>query len=411
MLTRLKSLFLLPIRYHVWGSLSIVVFATVVISTQVSDRRGFANSELYDDVLDRWGTPIDQPAPSVRYVESGTVFTTLEPLALSRQTVAVKTEMSYRKRGLVYFSGFEFVFGGEFAVENPEPHAIDIVFVFPVSVDRNRVLLSDFEFRANGEPESVALTDGRDTITWTGRLPEGGAMTFNVSYAGRGLDAFTYRLDPRLPARDVQFDLTVLGGENYDYPAGIVPAHRVEQTADSAELGWSYPSLESGVPLGAVLPSERSFDQYITTMSRRSFVPFLVLFVAVSALAAAHNKRLRFYSAYLLAAGFGFYYVLLAYLAAFTNFYLAFVVSSVIMTALLSVYLRLLVGEISHIKLNGLMVACLITPNAAVIAEGYTGLIYTLEILAGLTALMWLSTRDGFTHFLDRLFAPEGLTQ
>ncbi|MEO0459246.1 MAG: hypothetical protein AAF219_00295 [Myxococcota bacterium] len=411
MFSRLKFLFLFPIRYHAWGSLSIVVFATAVISTQVSDRRGFANSELYEDVLDRWGTPIDQPAPSVRYVESGTVFTTLEPLALSRQTVAVKTEMSYRKRGLVYFSGFEFVFDGEFAVENPEPHAIDIVFVFPVSVDRNRVLLSEFEFRANGERESVALTDGSDTITWTGRLPEGGAMTFNVSYAGRGLDAFTYRLDPKLPARNVQFDLTVFGGGNYDYPGGIVPAHRVEQTAESAELGWSYPSLESGVPLGAVLPSEHSFDQYITTMSRRSFVPFLVLFAAVSALAAAHRKRLRFYSAYLFAAAIGFYYVLLAYLAAFTNFYLAFVTSSVIMTVLLSGYLRLLIGEISFAKFSGLVVACLITPNAAVIAEGYTGLIYTLEILAGLTGLMWLSTRDGFTQLLDRLFAPEGVTQ
>ena len=56
----------LPARYHAWGSTGIVLFATAVISGQVADRQGFANSELYEDVMERWGRPSISQRP--RYV-------------------------------------------------------------------------------------------------------------------------------------------------------------------------------------------------------------------------------------------------------------------------------------------------------------------------------------------------------
>src|SRR5262245_50201446 len=64
-------------RYHVWGSVLIVLIICWVVAQQVGDRRNFANSELYRDVMERWGAPIAQPMPSVRMVPSGAVFTRL----------------------------------------------------------------------------------------------------------------------------------------------------------------------------------------------------------------------------------------------------------------------------------------------------------------------------------------------
>ena len=73
-----------------------------------------------------------QVTAPVRFVESGSIFNTLEPLPLDRQRVTLAAEMNYRKRGLVYFSGFEFDLRGEYAVTNPRSDEIDVVFVLPV---------------------------------------------------------------------------------------------------------------------------------------------------------------------------------------------------------------------------------------------------------------------------------------
>jgi hypothetical protein len=401
------TLFKLTTRHHTWGSLGIVLVATMVISVQVTDRQGFANGDLYEDVMNRWGTRIDQPAPSVRYVESGTVFTTLKPLGLSLQQIKLDAVMNYRKRGLVYFSGFDFTFAGTYEVANPEERDIDIVFVFPVSLDRNKVLLSELDFTVNGEPSKVELSEQGDKIVWTGRLKKLENARFQVSFKGRGLDSFTYRLDPSLAAKNFSLAMTISGGDNYDYPSGVVPAHLVEQSDDVVRLHWEYPSLESGVSVGAILPSEKSFDQLISTMARRSWAPFFAFFIALVALMASLNRKIKFYEAYLIAAGYGFFFVLLAYLAAFMNFYVAYFVTSTIIVGLLASYgSRLLDGKAKR-SITGLLIAFLTVPTAAVIAQGYTGLIYSLEILGGLATLMFISTHPKFSALLETLIPQE----
>jgi len=404
---RTTKLFKLSASHHMWGSLGIVLVATLVISAQVADRQGFANGDLYQDVMNRWGTRIDQPAPSVRYVESGTVFTTLKPLGLSHQEIKVDAQMNYRKRGLVYFSGFDFDFAGNYEVVNPEERDIDIVFVFPVSLDRNKVLLSELDFTVNGEPSKVELSEKGDKIVWTGRLKKEEKAQFKVGFKGRGLDSFTYRLDPTLAAKNFSLAMTISGGDNYDYPPGIVPAHVVEQSDDIVQLKWAYPSLESGVSVGTILPSETSFDQVIATMARRSWAPFLALFMALVALMASLNRQIKFYEAYLIAAGYGFFFVLLAYLAAFMNFYIAYAVTSVIIVGLLATYARRLLAGQGGGTITGLLIAFLTIPTAAVIAEGYTGLIYSLEILGGLASLMFISTHPKFNSLLETLKPQE----
>ncbi len=315
--------------------------------------------------------------------------------------------MNYRKRGLVYFSGFNFSFNGVYEVKNPEQRDIDIAFVFPVSLDTNKVLLSELSFKVNDKAAAVELAKSGDKIVWTGRLHQGGKKKFEVSFKGRGLDAFTYRLDPQSSTKNFSLTLVIRGGDNFDYPFGVVPAHAKNHEGDTITLNWSYPSLESGVPVGAILPSEKSFDQIIGTMARRGWAPFLLFLAAFIAIGAAKNRKLKFYESYLLAAGYGFFFVLLAYFAAIMDFYVAYISSILIIVGLLSTYGARLWGkghdrrEIAKSAL--LLVAFLVIPTAAVIAQGYTGLIYSIEILAGLAALMFVSTRDSFTSTYDKL--------
>ena len=60
--------FTLPAHYHFWGAIAIVLFSSAVIIFQVNDRLTYANGSLKRDVEARWGEPIKQPSPTLRYV-------------------------------------------------------------------------------------------------------------------------------------------------------------------------------------------------------------------------------------------------------------------------------------------------------------------------------------------------------
>lgn len=406
MLRVLKALFTLPFKHHLVPGMVIVMFSAAVISIQVADRHGFANTELHNDVMQRWGAPIDQAAPSVRYVGSGTVFTTLTPLPFARQAVKLDAAMNYRKRGLIYFSGFDFTFTGTYAVSNPEQWDIDVAFVFPVASRGREAMLSELAFAVNGEAAPVELSPERDRLLWTGRLAPGQEVTFEVSFRGRGLDSFVYRTDPDLPVRDFALDMAVTGGDNHDYPPGLLPAHAVQAEDDRVALSWQFASLESGVAVGAVLPSEKSFDAIIATMASRSWVPFGGFFVGVIVLGLLGGRRIALHEAVLFASTYAFFFVLLAYFAAFMHFYLAYAVAVLLVGGLLAGYGQRVLGGRAGRQIAALVAAFLVVPTMAVILQGYTGLIYTLEILGALATLMLLTSHPRFDELVAELMPP-----
>jgi len=394
---------------HLLGSTSIVVFATWVIAAQVEQRNDFAGSHVAQDVESRWGAPVAQPAPSLRYVQSGTIFTELKKLPFDRQEIKIDAKMNYRKRGLRYFSGFDFALTAVYRVKNAEPNDIDVAFIFPIELNKSQVLLSELTFQVDGRDAELDLGRGGNRLVWTGRIAKGQSTEFHIRYQARGLESFVYKLDPSLPARNVQLHVGVAGGENFDYPAGVLSASSVTQTRAGVALDWAFPSLESGVNLGVILPAEKTFDSIIATMARRAWVPFLAFAAILLLLSARHERALLFYESWLLAAAFGFTFVLLAYLAAFLNFYLAYAIALVGLGGAVVLYLqRLMPGERRE-TLWCIWVATMLIPTAAVILQGYTGLIYTLEILAALLGVMALSIRADVRAFLQQRFlaSPE----
>jgi hypothetical protein len=385
---------------HFIGAIGIVLVASLVIADQVSTRTDFANSELSKDVESRWGAPVAQAAPSVRYVPSGTVFTELKALPLSAQTVEVTAAMNYRKRGLKYFSGFDFTFTGWYVVQNPEGHDIDAVFVFPVEVDKSQVLLSELEFQVDGRPSSLDLGGTGDRLVWTGRLSKGQTAELVIRYRARGLESFTYLLDPDLPAKDVKLHLDVTGGDNYDYPAQVLSASEVKVEHNHITLDWRYPSLESGVSLGVILPSQKAYDALAETMARRALLPALAFLGLISLLSLRNRRALLIFETYLAAAAFGFFFVLVAYLGAFMHFYLGYAVSALGLGAAVVAYLKRLFPNERWPLLAGVWGTALVVPTFAVVLQGYTGLVYTLEGLSALLSAMVLVTRPAVRAFL-----------
>ncbi len=392
----------LPGRFYMYGSLGILLFASIVIATQLTDRRGFANGDLHQDVMARWGAPLRQVAPSVRYVESGSVFNTLHPLALSEQQVELDTVMNYRKRGLVYFSGFDFEFRGAYAIENPEPHPIDVVFVFPVQFAAQS-MLSNLAFQVNGEREAIPLDETARRLTWTGRLEPAATVHFAISFGGRGLDQFVYLLDPELPVENFALEVSIRGGENFDYPLGAFPASQVDRDEDGLRLRWDFASVKAGFVTGVVLPSEQSFDASLYTMIRRAAIPFLLFMAGVIALALHAGVSIGRWETYFASAIYSFFYVLLPYLAAYMNFYAAYGLAVISVGSLVVDFLRRLLGSRFIPALAGLWLALLVLPTTAILCAPHTGLIYTLEILAGLCVASLLMVRPEVRRVLESL--------
>jgi hypothetical protein len=391
------------VQHHFFGSFFIVLFVTTIIAGQVTSRNDFANSELARDVEKRWGAPVVQPVPSLRYARSGTIFTELKPLPFDKQHVQVQARMNYRKRGLRYFSGFDFTLTADYAVVNREEHDIDVAFIFPIEMDKSQVLLSDLRFLVNGTEASLDLGESGNRLVWTGRLPRGATSVFSIRYRARGLDSFIYKMDPALPARDVRVNVAVEGGSTYDYPDHVLAATQVRTGSDTVSLDWTFHSLESGVSLGVILPSVERYDDLVAAMARRAWVPFLGLMALLVVFSLRHRRPLAFYEAYLLAASYAFFFVLLAYLAAFMNFYLAYALAALGLGAAVTAYVRRLYPDERLFRLAGLWGASVVAPTTAVLLEGYTGLVYTLELLAALLGLMVLSGHASVRAFLSDL--------
>ena len=104
-----------------------------------------------------------------------------------------------------------------------------------------------------------------------------------------------------------------------------------------------------------------------------------------------------------MASVFAFFFVLLAYLAAYMHFYLAYPLALAVIGGLLYIYLRRTLGEDAGVYVMAGLAAFLFVPTLAVIFEGYTGLIYTLEILAGLVVAMVLTTRPYFRKLMESI--------
>lgn len=399
----LLHLWRLPIRHHFFGSLAITAVIALALGYQIAHRTTFANSELYEDVVDRWGAPIRQAAPSVRYAPSGSVLRRLLPMTPTAQNVVVDATMRYRKRGLAYFSGFDFVFDGDYQLTNPTDGPIDVVFVFPFHAERTRTLLSDLAFRVNGEL-ARGLHEDDEKIVWTGRLDVGESVDVAIDFRGRGLDFFQYELDPALGVAALDFTLNVTGGTNYDYPFGVVPATHHQTRDDGLTLRWKYDSTASGFGVGLVLPSERSYDPLIATMLRRSLVVFLAYFVGLVALVAHFGReRLTLLQAYVLAAVYALFFVLLAYGGAFFGFWAGFVLAAGIAGALVPYYLGRILGARAIPAAFVLVVATLWLPSLAVALQGFTGVIYTAEALLALGGIAFVTSDRAFDMTLRRI--------
>lgn len=159
--------------------------------------------------------------------------------------------------------------------------------------------------------------------------------------------------------------------------------------------------------MGLVLPSQQSFDQIIATAASRAWAFWALLFLGALLLFAAHGRELKLLEVGLLASSYAVVFPLLGYLAAVMPFWAAAILSLGAGCGLLTLEAALLAGRAATRIMAGLAALTLALPTLAVVLQGYTWLLYTLEATACIAALVVLVSRPGFRDLVERaLLSP-----
>jgi len=176
------------------------------------------------------------------------------------------------------------------------------------------VLLSGAE--VPGRCKDAELDLGKAGIDWCGPADrEGRERRVPHPYQARGLESFVSSSTPRCRRATCSCTWESLRGENFDYPRGVLSANSATRTATAWRYDWHFHRWKVGRQPRSHPAVGEDVHSIVATMARRAWVPFLAFARSCSCSRRAMSGRFFFYESWLLAAAFGFTFVLLAYLA------------------------------------------------------------------------------------------------
>lgn len=132
-----------------------------------------------------WGGSVVQESPTVTRLSDGT------PVAIVSAAGQARIGMDYRKRGLVYLTGFIADFDMTYSFANSQPVSSAMLFTFPFP--KNGELFTNISATDEaGQP--VATEVSPDGLKWACPVAPGATRGIKVTYRIRGMDNYIYRL-------------------------------------------------------------------------------------------------------------------------------------------------------------------------------------------------------------------------
>ena len=356
-----------------------------------------ASYKQLESVKQIWGGNLAQPMPSVRYKRSGSDVSRLSRGEIRSADIGVVLHMDYRKKGLVYYTGYNAEFTGTYQVANPENEKIYLSFIFPYPTRQNEGMLQNVKLLVNGE-EDTADTEYQPSLAlWTGTLEPEQSLDFTVRYQGRGLDRFVYGFEAGRQINNFSAEIEVHGAHKLDYPvATMPPTEEPQRTEDGKVLVWKLDRAMTQLNLGVILPDRLDVEKQLAVMSFRA--PFFFLLFLVSAALIIHlaRKPPQFIPLAVMSFTYFLFYPLFAYLLMYIDLVVALVISFAAIGLLLLNYARLLYGlQVATAVFLAYTFYLGITTVAALLPS-YTGLILTIEgvVLMGIVMQVLAHHRD-----------------
>jgi inner membrane protein involved in colicin E2 resistance len=376
-----------------WVVLGFTIFART--ESPLSD-------ELRSRVASGWGTAQTQfPATAsypvvveekVEEEKKSKVVKKIEvvALALEGSKVDVSFDLTPRQKGLLWYSTYAVVFGGDYTFKNSSQQ--DQVVTFKLPFPAQQAIYDDLTLTVDDKP----LTVKNDSNSAAGSVlvAAGKSVILHAAYRSQGLDSWHYNFGEGI-SQIRNFTLNIhTNFKDIDFPEQTLSPTAKSETALGWDLVWSYKNLISGYNIGMKMPEKLQPGPLAGKISLFAPVSLFFFFFLMFIITTVRSIDLHPMNYFFLAAAFFAFHLLLAYLVDHISIHLAFVICSAVSIFLVISYLRLVAGiRFAAVEAGGAELTYLVFFSYAFFFKGFTGLAITIGSIVTLFVVMQMTGR------------------
>jgi hypothetical protein len=360
------------------------------------------SDELKSRVAANWGTAQQQTPPTASYQHEVTHVTESEkgpktfkaietvPLTLDASKIDVVLDLAHRQKGLLWYSTYAVVFGGDYTFANASAQDQDVTFY--LGFPSQQAVYDDLAMSVDNHPLSVKNA-GAGAVG-TIRVAAGKTVILHAGYRSQGLDAWRYKFGEGV-SQIPNFTLNMRTNfKNIDFPENTISPTAKHETASGWDLTWAYKNLVSGYEIGMAMPEKLQPGPLAGQISYFAPVSLFFFFFLMFMITTLRGIDLHPMNYFFLAAAFFAFHLLLAYLVDHVSIHLAFVVCSLVSIFLVVSYLRLVVGiRFAAVEAGLAQLVFLVLFSYAFFYKGFTGLAVTIGSILTLFVVMQMTGR------------------
>lgn len=393
---------------YIWLVFIPLLLGWLVLAERLEKRTHKATHYQLQSVKEIWGGNLAQPMPSVRYKRFGSDVSTLSKGEIHASDISVTLEVDYRKKGLVYYTGYNAEFVGKYTIQNPENENIYLSFIFPYPTRQGEGVLQNVKLLVNGE-EDIEDTEYQPNLTlWTGLLAPSDSLVITVQYDGRGLNQFTYGFEPSKQINNFTMKVDVQGAKNLDYAKSTMPpTEPLQETPQGKILVWKLDKALTQLNIGVILPDKLNIEAQLFLMMYRAPAFFFLFLVSLLAIIHLAGEKPNFISVAVTSIAYFLFYPLFAYLVIYLGVIFAFIISFGSIGLLILNYMRILYGLKIGLTIMMAYIFYLGITSIATLLPTYTGLILTIEGVVLMGVIMQILSQHKELKIDDVLELPE----
>jgi inner membrane protein involved in colicin E2 resistance len=374
-----------------------------ILSGVTEQRTHSADEGLRKQVERVWGAPQVQQPPVVSWnervtrkvetVEKGEKLIKMvehdipRPLPVVASSIDVALRLDPRQKGLLWYSTYGVDFAATYAISNTSGAARDVQISLPFPA--SNAVFDDLQFELEGKPWTSAPAPANDHIVGHVRLEPGERVTLKAGYRSQGLNRWTYGFGAGV-AEVRDFKMTVKTNfAAIDFPDGSISPARKERSGEGWVLQWEFRRLVSGVNIAIVMPEKLQPGPLASQISAFAPISLFFFIVVLLTLGIIRGVELHPMHFFFLSAAFFAFHLLFAYLADQVSIHAAFAIAAVVSLALVTSYLRLVIGNrFAFLAAGTAQLVYLVLFSYAFFFKGLTGLAVTVGAVVTLFVLM-----------------------
>jgi len=365
---------------YFWLVLMPLLIGWILLADRLQTRTYKAMYAQLDSVKQIWGGNLAQPMPSVRQKRFGSDVSTLTKGEIQSSHITVALSMDYRKKGLVYYTGYNAEFIGKYTITNPESEKVYLSFIFPYPTKQGEGMLQNVKLLVNDQEDLEDTEYQPNLVLWTGLLESKESLEITVHYIGRGLDQFLYGFEPGKQINNFTMKMVIAGAKDLDYAESTMPpTEEIEATPESKTLVWKLDRALTQFNIGVVLPDKLDIKEQLFVMTYRAPAFFVLFLISLSAILMLAKERLNLIQVGNISIAYFLFYPLFAYLVMYMDIGLALGLSFGVIGLLILNYARILYGLKTAFAIVVAYLFYLGITSIAALLPTYTGLILTVE--------------------------------